>query len=211
LEAEKRGDHAASFGLLSTSGRMQYPSPSDWARRRSELPAVTGYSIEREGETVIALVEHKPGLDPFVGLSPGRERQTWKGVKEGSGWLVDPDPATQPVLPPDDKAPAAALAWSKALQACDGEKAKSQQAVAALYGISDAPSQLCNAKGEISVGSAEALPAGPASQDLVTQYGPESLSWARAVRVAPPAPSHAFHVVLAPVGDGWQVVGVFEP
>lgn len=209
LSAEKSGDHAASY-LLLTAGARKELSPGAWARRRSEVPAVTGFSVEKaEGDTVVTVVDHEPGLDPFIGLSPAKERQTWRARKEGGGWLLDPEPEVKALYPPATDAPSAALAWAKAVQACDAAAARSAQAVDVLYGTSDAPDALCRAAGTVAVGEAGALDAGPSSQELVAQYGTESLEWARAVGVTGgPRP---FHVVLAPIGSVWRVVGVFEP
>ncbi|MGH9179838.1 MAG: hypothetical protein ACRD0N_14955, partial [Acidimicrobiales bacterium] len=77
LEAEKAGDHAASYRLLATGARKNLTTAA-WSRRRNELPAVTGFTVERtEASTVVALVDHEPGLDPFVGLRPAQDRQRW--------------------------------------------------------------------------------------------------------------------------------------
>ncbi|MGI8686536.1 MAG: hypothetical protein ACR2MO_15845 [Acidimicrobiales bacterium] len=209
LSAEKSGDHAASYRLL-TGGAREALSSGAWARRRNEVPAVTGFSVESaEGDTVVAVVEHEPGLDPFIGLSPARERQTWRARKEGGGWLLEPEPEVKALYPPPADAPAAALAWAEAAQACDAAALRSAQAVEVLFGTSDAPAGLCKAAGSLAVGDAGALDAGPSSQELVAQYGAEALEWARTVAITGgPRP---FHVVLAPIGSVWSVVGVFEP
>ncbi len=209
LTAEKSGDHAASYRLLTAGARKEL-SPGAWARRRSEVPAVTGFSVEKaEGDTVVTVVDHEPGLDPFIGLSPAKERQTWRARKEGGGWLLDPEPEVKALYPAAADAPPAALAWAKAVQACDAAAVRSAQAVEVLYGTSDAPNGLCKASGTLAVGAVGSLDAGPSSQELVAQYGTEALEWARTVPVTGgPRP---FHVVLAPIGSVWRVVGVFEP
>jgi len=209
LAAEKSGDHAASYRLLTGSARKAL-SAGAWARRRSEVPAITGFSVESaEGDTVVAVVEHQPGLDPFIGLSPARERQTWRARKEGGGWLLEPEPVVKALYPPAAEAAPAALAWARAVQSCDAEAVRSAQAVDVLFGTSDAPAGLCKAAGTLAVGEVGALDAGPSSQELVSQYGTEALEWARTVAVTGgPRP---FHVVLAPIGSVWSVVGVFEP
>ncbi|MDP9387500.1 MAG: hypothetical protein M3Q48_06115, partial [Actinomycetota bacterium] len=209
LGAEQAGDHLASYRLLSGPARREL-SPAAWGRQRSELPAVTGFEVERvEGSVVVAVVRHEPGLDPFIGLSPAAERQRWQARREGGGWLLEATPAVEPLLPPDDTAPAAALAWAGALQGCDAEKARGHQAVAVLYGTSDVPATLCRRDAALAVGPPERLAGGPSSQELVAQYGTEALEWARAVAVL--GGERPFHVVLAPIGSVWQVVGVFEP
>ncbi|MBW3614213.1 MAG: hypothetical protein KY439_02760 [Actinobacteria bacterium] len=209
LEAEQAGDHESSFLLLSAAARKTHASAADWARRRQELPPITGFKIEREeGDKVTALVDHQPGLDPFIGLSPARERQTWTAQKAKGGWLLEAEPQVEMLLPPTAAAKEAAVAWATALQNCDEAAARRLQVVGTLFGLSDAPSGLCRTPGAISAGSPEPLPPGPASQELVAQYGTEVFDWATAVPVT--GPVRPFHLVLAPIGDTWQVLGLFE-
>lgn len=209
LEAEQVGDHDASFLLLSPEARKTHANAADWARRRQELPAITKFEIEREDdERVIVLVEHQPGLDPFIGLSPARERQTWTARRVEGGWLLDAEPQIEMLLPPTATAKEAAVAWATALQRCDETAARRLQVVSTLFGLSDAPSGLCRNPGAIAAEAPGRLPPGPASQELVAQYGTEVFDWATAVPIT--APVRPFHLVLAPIGDTWQVLGLFE-
>lgn len=208
LAAEKAGDHAASYRLLTRASRKELTAGA-WTRRRSEVPPITGFSIDDEGTgTVVAIVEHEPALDPFIGLSPARERQTWKAHKEGAGWLLEPEPVVQAMYPPAAGARPAALEWAQAVQACDQAAARKLQAVEVLFGTTGAPSTLCKAAA-VTVGEPGALAAGPSSQELVSQYGVDVLDWARTVPVT--GGQRPFHAVLAPIGSVWRVVGVFEP
>ncbi|MEO7836558.1 MAG: hypothetical protein ABIS21_02815 [Acidimicrobiales bacterium] len=209
LTAEQKGDHAGSHRLLSDAARKGLEA-SKWARRRGELPAVTGFRIEgAKGDVVTALVEHEPGLDPFVGLRPGEERQTWKARRQGGGWLLDAEPVVKPLYPPKSEAPEAALAWARAVQACDQKAVAGLQAVEKLFGTAAGPESLCRSPTPPAVGRPEALPGGFASQELVAQYGPEAFDWATTVAIT--STDRPFHVVLAPIGSVWRVVGVFEP
>lgn len=209
LAAEQAGDHESSFLLLSAAARKTHASAAEWARRRQELPPITRFEIEREqGDKVTALVEHQPGLDPFIGLSPGRERQTWTAQRAKGGWLLQAEPQVEMLLPPTVAAKEAGVAWATAVQNCDQAAARRLQAVDTLFGVTDAPAGLCRTPGSISAGPPEALPAGPASQELVAQYGTEVFDWAASVRIA--GPGRPFHLVLAPIGDTWQVLGLFE-
>lgn len=208
LKAEIVGDHTVSYRLLTSAARKDLPA-SAWSRRRNEVPAVTGFTVEKaEGDTVVTIVEHQPGLDPFVGLSPARERQTWRARQEGDGWLLDPEPTVQAMYPPAADAPPAALAWARAVQACDPAATRSHQAIDVLFGSTDAPSKLCKAGATLAVGAPAPVAAGPSSQELVAQYGIEVLDWARAVPVT--GGGRPFHAVLAPIGSVWKMIGVFE-
>jgi len=215
LAAEREANHEASFLLLSRQSREEYPDVADWTRRRQQLPAVTGFRIEPGSEgaagdkagRVVALVEHEPGLDPFKGLSPARDTQTFTGRQEGTGWLVDGDPEAEAVLPPDPLAVEAAAAWVAAVQACDQAKAGGLQAVPTIFGTARGAAGLCGKAGPVTPGPVGRLSPGIASTDVVAQYSTDALGWARVVRVTSPA---AFGVVLAPIGDGWKVLGLTD-
>src|SRR3954465_13702519 len=133
LSAEQHNDHAASYLVLTPASRQgDFRNSDRWARRRNELPPITAYTIERtDKDTVVALVQHKPGLDPFTGLALARERQRWKTAKAaggparaggrqggkraraagGSGSLVDGEPTFEPIYPAEDAAKPAAVSW----------------------------------------------------------------------------------------------------
>lgn len=215
LAAEESGKPAKSFLLLSRQSRVEYKDVAEWTKRRQELPAVTGFSIDADFEgdkgdrakRVVAIVEHKPGLDPFRGLSPAREKQTFTGRREGDGWLVDADPKTDPLLPPDARAIEASTAWVAAVQACDQAKAAKLQAVPTLFGTAQGAAGLCGKQGPVTAGKVGRLAAGFASADIVAQYTSDALLWTRVVRITSPA---VFGVVLAPIGDGWQVLGIAD-
>jgi hypothetical protein len=205
LTAEQAGDHATSYALLSAISRAEFTSPADWERRRSQLPAMTGFRVERADDAgVVALVEHQPGLDPFVGLS-ATERQTWTGVRTRLGWLVDAEPDRQYVLPPDDGVAAGATTWLQAVQRCDEAAAGAAQAVTELFGDLAKADGLCGATGDVVTGAVGSLEAGPASSDIVAQYTTDALAWSRVVRVSAPV---ALGVVMAPIGSEWKVLGI---
>lgn len=215
LAAEQRNDRAASFLLLSRQSRTEYKDVADWTARRQQLPAVTAFRIDQgqEGEKgdkagkVTARVEHVPGLDPFKGLSLAREDQTFTGRKEAAGWLVDGDPGTEPLLPPDPVAVEAATSWVAAVQACDQAKAAGLQVVPTIFGAAEGSNGLCGKQGPVASGAVERLVPGVASADIVAQYSTDALVWARVVRFSSPG---TFGVVLAPLGDRWKVLGVTD-
>lgn len=215
LDAEQRGDHEASFLLLSRQSRAEYPDAADWTKRRQELAAVTGFRVDpnADGEKgdragkVAVVVEHEPGLDPFRGLSLARETQTFTGRPEGEGWLVDGDPAVEPLLPPEPLAVEAATAWVTAVQACDKARAAGLQAVPTLFGSAEGAVGLCGKQGPVTPAGVNRLTPGVASSDIVAQYTTDALSWGRVVRITSPAP---FGVVLAPLGQTWQVLGLTD-
>ncbi len=215
LAAEQGLDRGASFLLLSRQSRVEFKDVADWTERRQQLPIVTGFRIEpgSEGDKgdragmVIAVVDHVPGLDPFRGLSPARETQTFTGRREGDGWLVDGDPVTDPLLPPDPLAVEAATSWVAAVQACDKAKADGLQAVSTIFGSAEGATGLCGTPGAVTPGVVDRLTPGVGSSDIVAQYSTDALVWARVVRITSPA---TFGVVMAPLGDRWLVLGLAD-
>jgi hypothetical protein len=209
LAAEQQGDHATSYRLLDDAGRKDFPDVGKWSRRRSQLPAITGFSIESDdGGKVVAVVEHQPGLDPFTGLSAAQERQTWTASSSGDGFLLGPEPEVEYVLPPDDAAGPAVLEWARAVQACDQQAAASKEAVQPLFGSSAGAATLCGSATTLTTGEVEPLDGGPRSAELVAQYSTDALAWGRVVTLRGPEPE--VKVVVAPFGPSWRVVAIYD-
>ena len=158
LTAEEHGDHASSFRLLDDEGRRNYADVLRWRDRRNQLPAVTGFQIQTSSEgtgTVDVLVDHAPGLDPFVGLSPAHEHERWVGRQEHGGWLLDAEATSDPVLPSEAGVVPAVMAWVRAAEACDAPGVRAHQAVDPLLGTGNAAAQLCSVKIAFSPGAAD--------------------------------------------------------
>jgi hypothetical protein len=216
LTAERRGDHATSYRLLSPQGLARYNELFKWKKRRSEVPPITSFTIRTSNagpgkstsNTVVVEVRHKPGLDPFIGLSAARELERWNVHHQGSGWLVDADPSVTYLLPSDAKAASAAEQWARTVQSCDERRATALQAVDELYGTSAVAARLCRSKGTVTAGKVGRLEAGPSSSDLIAQYSTDALSWARVVRIS--ARSGSFGLVMAPLGQVWKPLGLSD-
>lgn len=207
LSAEVAKNYAASFALLDAAARREVKDVGDWERLRSATPVITGYSV-RAGSTddqAVAEVTHDAGLDPFVGLSPAKERQTWRAAHVKGGWLLDAEPQVEPEYPSDSAASAAAVKWAQAVQRCDQQSAKTLQAVDKLFGTADNASKLCGSRGDIAPDAVQHVQDGPRVADLAAQYGSDTLQWARVVPLNAPV---QFSIVLAPIGNEWKVVGL---
>jgi hypothetical protein len=209
LAAEQQGDHATSYRLLDDGGREEYPDVGKWSRRRSQLPAITAFTVEGgDGGTVVAVVEHEPGLDPFTGLSAAKERQTWTVSPSGGGFLLGAEPEVEYVLPPDEAAGPAVVEWARAVQACDQQAAAAKEAVQPLFGSSAGAGTLCGSSTELTAGEVEPLDGGPRSAELVAQYSTDALAWARVVTLRGPEPE--VKVVVAPIGTSWRVIAIYD-
>jgi hypothetical protein len=211
LSAERAADHEASFGYLADSVRLDYGSPAAWAADHPDvLPPVTGFTVEQapapdSGNAVVTtLTRYRSSLDAVTGLVPARARTTWTTVREDGGWAVDAAATTQvPLLPADGEAATAVQSWAQRLQRC----AAPQGEVGGLRGRADLAAQLCRAPGEVRAGAVSALAQVDAAP-LQTSFGADVVSWARTVALEGPVPLRA---VVAPVDDGWTVVGVLAP
>ena len=197
LTAEQHNDHDASYLLLTPASRQSdFRNTDRWSRRRNELAPITAFKVERtDKDTVVVLVEHKPGLDAFTGLALAKERQLWKTAKAakaaggsgGGGYLVDGEPTFQPIYPPDDAAKPAAVGWAQAVQACDQVKSTCAEARAsgssgklkkrrAASPLGSAKSMRRSSSWETSTGfrtgrSSRQSPRGPISTSLLTRSG----------------------------------------
>ena len=211
LAAERDGDTDASFALLARAEREAYGSPAAWrAAHPDVVPPVEGFEVrptteEATGPSAVVVTDtrYASSLDLVAGLVPARATTSWQTVQEDGGWAVAVEGSTQiPVLPADDAAPAAALEWARAAQAC--VETPPSQLSPQLRGQPVLAEQLCGAAGDLAAGEAQELPV-QLSQTYTNAFGADATTWARAVEVSGPLD---VLVVLAPVDDRWQVVGL---
>ncbi len=205
LEAEQALDHDKSFLLLSSRGLAAYPSASLWARRRTEVARITGFSRETvRGTDVTLLVRHVASIDPFVGLQFAEERQTWHTQKESDGWLVDPEPDVEPIVPSEAGVKADASRWVAARQSCDDTAAGGLQAIPDLLHVSAGAASLCGASEVAKPSEPSVVDPGPQTADLVAQYGAGILRYVRTVRFS--GLPNTLQVFLVPIDKSWRVV-----
>ena len=204
-----RNDHAASFRFVLHRADQPYSTLARWSRHRQGLPGIIGFTVQpgTSADQAIAVVDHTPGLDPFVGLSPAHDHQTWRAMRAGGGYLLYEDPEIAPDLPSDAGAAPAAQAWVAAVQRCDQRAASALQAVTPLFDSTSTTPKLCHVAGAITTAATAPLAAGPASADIVAQYTTDALAWPRVVQVDAPL---RFAVVLAPIGQQWKVLGITD-
>lgn len=207
LSAEKSRTRAVSYALLSASGRATYRDPEAWGTRRLELPLVTGFRlVSVDGSVVNVVVEHTPGIDPFVGLQFAQEVQSWRTQKVSDGWLVDPEPEVNPILPPVDGVRDTATKWLDARKRCDDAPARALQAVRTPFGASVAASALCGSTQSPTVAKPTSVVPGPETAALVAQYGNGVLRYVRQTQIT--VGTQSFTMFLVPIGAEWRVVAV---
>jgi hypothetical protein len=152
-------------------------------------------------------VTHRPAVDPFQGLTPGRTEEVWRARREGGGWRVAADPlASRAVLPSDRGAPQIVQAWLRRLVACDQAGAAQLQAVQDLYGPIDLLQAPCAQRGRWTAAGRLGFDRAEDPQLYLAAFGPEVQRWARLVPVR--GPRSRFSAVVAPLGDAWRVIGI---
>lgn len=202
LTAEALGDFTASYAFLGPDDLAAHPSPAAWVAAHADLPPVTGFAVEQvAGATVTTLTALRSALDPVMGLTPARSRDTWETVEVDGSFRVSQASSTRAALYPSDAGVSAAVArWAQARQEC-----RSEGQAGTILGAPALAEQLCGASGEVVAGEAGTLADGPATTALLDAYGPEAYTWARVVTLSDPV---ALQAVAAPVADEWQVIAV---
>lgn len=209
LTAEARSDYAGSYDMLSAADREQVPNVEMWVASHADvLPPILGFEVEETtvegaGGEVVTLVELEPGLNPVVGLIPGRAQITWVATAENGTWKVAlAESRIEPLYPPEEEAVSAVSSWVTARQECQtGVSAGEHEG--GLLGFPPAADELCGLAGEVRVDLSPPLSAADAAP-FVAEFGPEFDLWSRVVEVESPR----LRIVVAPVGLEWLVIGV---
>ena len=217
LEAEAADRSDVSYALLAPSVQRNYGSVAAWRQSRTDrsIPATFAVTSERPagdgGRTEVTIrAERTPSITPFRGLVPARATERWTVERvDGRGWRLRTTTATatDPVLPTDAAARAAAQSWVERAAACDLEGAKGKQLAPDLLGATDLSGVACEASGSWST-TAAATPVGDLSDvtAFVAAFGPSVGRWGRAVPVSNGA--ERMTVVLGPLGEEWRVMGL---
>jgi hypothetical protein len=215
LQALSAGAADRAYPLLDAASRTRYPSVAAWTNAQANLVQPVTFelgasrpSADRPDTVDIDVAAtHRPSLDPFRGLVPGRSRSVWEVRREAAGWRVGAEPVTfKPVLPADAAAGPVVQDWVTRLAACDTAGAASLQVGASLYGPAGLVRAPCDQHGTWTAGGAEGLDHTSDPKAFLAAFGPEVGAWARLVPVQ--GPGTRFLAAVAPMGDGWQVMGV---
>jgi len=211
--AEGRFDLA--FPLLDEASRRRYPTLAAWIRAQADRANPVTFEVgavrpspDRPGAfEVDVAATHHPSLDATRGLVPGRSTSVWLVRREADAWRVSADPLTfRPVLPAEAAATSVVQGWVSLLAACDAPAAAKLQVTANLYGPAALVRAPCEARGTWTAGAPIGLDRTPDPRAFLAAFGPEVGTWARLVPVQ--GPGNRFLAAVAPMGDGWQVMGV---
>lgn len=211
--AEGRPDLA--YPLLDQSSRRALPTMASWARAQVDRAQPVTFEVgasrpsaDRPGAFEVDVsATHRPSLDSTRGLVPGRSQSVWLVRREGDAWRVAADPVSfRPVLPPEAAATDVVQGWVGRLAACDTSGAARLQVGDNLYGPAAFVRSPCEKRGTWTAGAPIGLDRAPDPKAFLAAFGPEVGTWARLVPVE--GPGTGFLAAVAPMGDGWQVMGV---
>ncbi len=211
LSAEVDSALEDAYFHLSAEEQVEFFSAAGYVSAHADLlPPVLSYrllEVSEEGEraTVTTEVALRPSLDPVIGLVPGEAEITWTAVAEDGGWAVELTTAELVPRYPDDVGAADDVAaWAEARRSCESPGELEE---APLRGRTALATDLCDADGEVRVGSVDPLPDMDGAPYLAA-YGGDAADWARTVEVEAPVRLRA---VVAPIGDHWTVIGILDP
>ena len=209
------GRPAGAYPLLDEASRRRYPTLASWIRAQADRAAPVTFSVgasrpspELPGaEEVDLSATHTSSLDSVRGLVPAQSTSVWLVRLENDAWRVSGDPlAFKPVLPGDAAATAAVQGWVSLLAACDAPAAAVLQVTPNLYGPASLARTPCEKRGTWTAGEPIGLDRTPDPRAFLAAFGPEVGTWARLVPVQ--GPDGRFLAAVAPMGDGWKVMGV---
>jgi hypothetical protein len=204
-----------AYPLLDAAGRARFSTPAAWSRAQVDRAQPVTFQIgaSRPSPDVAGAVEvdvsatHHPSLDSIRGLVPARSQSVWLVRHEGDVWRVGADPVSfRPLLPADAGATDVVQGWVSRLAACDTPGAAQLQVEPNLYGPAALAQAPCQMHGTWTAGAPVGLDKTPDPKAFLAAFGPDVGTWARLVPVR--GPGSSFLAAVAPMGDGWQVMGV---
>jgi hypothetical protein len=215
LQPQADGRPDAAYALLDDASRRRFPTPASWIRAQADRATPVTFEVgasrpdpDRPGAFEVDVsATHRPSLDSIRGLVPARSASVWLVRRENDAWRVSSDPLTfRPILPAEADATRAVQSWLTAMAACDASGAAQLQVAPNLYGPAGLVKAPCEKHGAWTAGPPVGLDRTPDPRAFLAAFGPEVGTWARLVPVS--GPDSRFLAAVAPMGDGWQVMGV---
>jgi hypothetical protein len=209
------GRPEAAYALLDDASRRRFPTLASWIRGQADRANPVTFEVgasrpnaERPGAfEVDVTATHHPSLDAIRGLVPARSTSVWLVRREGDTWRMSSDPLTlRPILPAEADATRVVQGWLTLMAACDATGAAGLQVAPSLYGPAGLVKAPCEKHGTWTAGQPVGLDRTPDPRAFLAAFGPEVGTWARLVPVS--GPDSRFLAAVAPMGDGWQVMGV---
>jgi hypothetical protein len=208
LDAEIAGDYATSFSQLSSDDRRAFATLEDWEVGADDRPRILGYRIlDIDGDTARADVELLAFVSEINGVSPASATYDFAIEQQDGGSRLSLIGSTfTPHYPGQDLAVPTAVAWVEAAQRCEDDARERLEYDGNLLGTLGLAESICGAAGAAtaSVGRLDSLPDPSA---VLNGFGEQAAQWSRVVAIQNVAGASPLHVVLAPLGDHWVVIG----
>jgi hypothetical protein len=201
-------DAVAAYQLLTSADQTFYGSPEQFAATLARSAPWNDANVTVVGSSIVATVERTPQLDDALGLITPVANVTLPAIVESGEWRIDwrnRNVDAEPTLDAQ-KASADVLLWAEGRRSCKPDPTREH--ATGLVGVEGFAAALCNAKGELSVGSISLLETLDDPGPFVDAFGPDVLRWGRVVTIRTPID---MRVVVAPVGDRWVAVGLARP
>ncbi len=211
------GRIADAFTLLPDIEQERIGSATRFADILRRDPAWLSAAVDpkaSDDRNVPALrVDQAPTIDEIRGVVGPSAVVKLPARKDASGWKVSWErrTTTQSYAAPENRLPGDVVSWATDRQkSCSpegrsGTKTAAGEYAGGLLGAVWLADSLCTTPGVVSVASVGDIYTLDDPQALLDAYGSGAYQWARVVTLAAP---HQMHVITAPLGDRWVVVGL---
>ena len=211
------GRIADAFTLLPDIEQERIGSATRFADILSRDPAWLSAAVDArasEDREVPALrVGQVPTIDEIRGVVGSSAVVKLPARKDESGWKVSWErrTVTQRYAASEERVSDDVVAWATARQkACSSAgataaKTPADEYAGGLLGAVWLADALCTTSGAVSIASVGDIYTLDDPQAVLDAYGSGTYQWARIVTLAAP---HEMHVIAAPLGDRWVVVGL---
>lgn len=209
LDAEIAGDYVTSYGRLSAHDRTAIGDLEDWEVGADNRPTVTSYRIvDVVGDTVHVEIDSVAAVSEIYGVSPASATIEFATEREDGGFRLTLLNSTMtPNFPSDDLAAPVATQWVEAARSCDDGTRGSLEYDGNLLGTLALAESLCGVPGAVSGVSVGLLDSLDDPSTILNAFGEQAGEWSRVVRIEGVAGTPPVHVVVAPLGDRWVVIG----
>ena len=209
LDAEIAGDYVSSYGRLSAEDRTAVGNLEDWEVGADNRPTVTGYRIiDVVGDTVLVDIDVVAAVSEIYGVSPASAAIEFTTEREDGGFRLALLSSTMtPHFPSENLAEPVATQWVEAARSCDDGARDSLEYDGNLLGTLALAESLCGVPGAASGVRVGLLDSLDDPSTILNAFGEQAGEWSRVVRIEGVAGTPPVHVVVAPLGDRWVVIG----
>ncbi len=217
-------DYRNAFALLSESDRTQIGSPAKFGELLAQAPSWTSFSVAAvsgqpipnadgtgsalETVTAVLTVKQQPSVSEIRGVVGPSATLEFALRDENGGWHIvwRRHKVTQNFVAAEARLVIDVGAWADGQRACASNNDEPiGQYNGGLVGEVWLAKTICGLPSPVTVENVGDFDSITDPQAIVDAFGGDAYRWARIVKVLAPTP---FHVIAAPLGDHWVVVGL---